>query len=172
MRSFFQSGAVVDNLVSTDKYAAIAEVIARTGVFDSQSQRGSIETAVVSREREQTTGIGHGVAACHGRTRDVDQVIVALGISRAGLDFGAADGQLVHLLFVLATPPGWHRDYLQALAGICKLRRSNFLSSLLAAPANELEIQQRLRGALDDVTASAAIRRRRAKQHGATSEIG
>ncbi len=162
MLSCFQAGAVVDNLVSTDKFTAIAEVIERATVFGDRQQRQSVERAVLARERIETTGIGHGVAACHGRTKEVAEVVVALGISRQGIDFEAGDGEPVHLLFVFATPPGWHRDYLLALAGICKLSKQQFLASLLDGPADEIRIQQRLHDAFTDVTARAARSRKNA----------
>ena len=85
MLSCFQAGAVVDNLVSTDKFTAIAEVIERATVFGDRQQRQSVERAVLARERIETTGIGHGVAACHGRTKEVAEVVVALGVSRQGI---------------------------------------------------------------------------------------
>ena len=140
----FQSGTVVDNLESTDKFAAIHEVVERAGVFADLQQRTAVEHAVQRRERIQSTGIGHGVAAAHGQTDGVGEVKIALGISRRGIDYQALDGQPVRLLFVLATPPDRHRDYLTALAGICRLSKREFFDDLLSRAMTEQELQQRI----------------------------
>ena len=140
----FESGTVVDNLLSTDKFQAIHEVVGRAAVFANGQQRIAVENAVVRREHIQTTGIGHGVAAAHGQTDGVSEVKIALGISRTGIDYHSIDGEPVRLLFVLATPPDNHRDYLTALSGICRLSKRQFFSELLAREMTEQELQQQI----------------------------
>ena len=50
----------------------------------------------------------------------------------------------MRLLFVLATPPDNHRDYLTALSGICRLSKRQFFSGLLARDMTEQELQQQI----------------------------
>ena len=140
----FETGTVVDNLQNTNKFAAIHEVVGRAGVFANGRQRADVEQAVMRRERIQSTGIGHGVAAAHGQTDGVSEVTIALGISRIGIDYHAVDGQPVKLLFVLATPPDRHRDYLTALSGICRLSKRDFFTDLLARDMTERELQEQI----------------------------
>ena len=140
----FESGTVVDHLQSTDKFGAIHEVVGRAAVFANGQERIAVEKAVVRREHIQTTGIGHGVAAAHGQTDGVGEVKIALGISRTGIDYHSVDGEPVHLLFVLATPPDNHRDYLTALSGICRLSKRQFFSDLLTRDMTEQELQQHI----------------------------
>ena len=155
----FESGTVVDNLQSTEKFQAIHEVVGRAAVFADPEQRTAVENAVVRREHIQTTGIGHGVAAAHGQTDGVSEVKIALGISRTGIDYHAVDGEPVRLLFVLATPPNNHRDYLTALSGICRLSKREFFSDLLARDMTEQELQQQIcRAFQDEVERSVAQR--------------
>ncbi len=144
MLSCFQSGTVVDNLTNTDKFQAIHEVVQRAAVFSDAQQRAAVERAVLRRERIQSTGIGHGVAAAHGQTSGVRDVKIALGISRVGIDYEALDGQPVKLLFVLATPPNKYRDYLTALSGICRLSKRDFFEDLLSHNMTEQELQQQI----------------------------
>ena len=146
----FESGTVVDNLQSTEKFQAIHEVVGRAAVFADAEQRTAVENAVVRREHIQTTGIGHGVAAAHGQTDCVSEVKIALGISRTGIDYHAVDGAPVKLLFVLATPPNNHRDYLTALSGICRLSKREFFSDLLGRNMTEQELQQHICQAFQD----------------------
>ena len=155
----FETGTVVDNLQNTDKFAAIHEVVGRAGVFSDGPQRSVVERAVMRRERIQSTGIGHGVAAAHGQTDGVAEVTIALGISRIGIDYHAVDGQPVKLLFVLATPPDRHRDYLTALSGICRLSKRDFFEDLLSRDMTEPELQQQICRAFQDEVARGAATR-------------
>lgn len=155
----FEPGTVVDNLQSTEKYQAIHEVVGRAAVFASGRQRAAVESAVVRREHIQTTGIGHGVAAAHGQTDGVSEVKIALGISRTGIDYHAVDGEPVRLLFVLATPPDNHRDYLTALSGICRLSKRQFFSDLLTRDMTEQELQQQICRAFQDEVDGSYARR-------------
>ena len=155
----FETGTVVDNLRNTDKFAAIHEVVGRAGVFANGRQRAAVEQAVMRREHIQSTGIGHGVAAAHGQTDGVSEVTIALGISRIGIDYHAVDGQPVKLLFVLATPPDRHRDYLTALSGICRLSKRDFFKDLLARDMTERELQEQICFAFqEEVARSSATR--------------
>jgi Kef-type K+ transport system membrane component KefB len=59
--------------------------------------------AVQYREQLMSTGVGHGVAIPHARVEGVTTPVVAVGLSRAGIDFNAADGLPAHLIFLLLT---------------------------------------------------------------------
>lgn len=155
----FEPGTVVDNLQNTDKFAAIHEVVGRALVFADGPRRAAVEQAVMRRERIQSTGIGHGVAAAHGQTEGVSEVTIALGISRTGIDYHAVDGEPVKLLFVLATPPDRHRDYLTALSGICRLSKRDFFKDLLARNMTEQELQQHICRAFREEVARGAAGR-------------
>ncbi|HYN64792.1 MAG TPA: cation:proton antiporter, partial [Candidatus Limnocylindrales bacterium] len=64
-----------------------------------------VQRAVLARESVQATGIGNGVAVPHARLEGLEQPIVGVGISQAGLDFDAPDGQPAHIVFLILTAP-------------------------------------------------------------------
>jgi PTS system nitrogen regulatory IIA component len=109
--------------------------------------RAGFEDAVITRERQQTTGFGHGVAVAHGRVKGVPRVLIALGISRAGIPFDAPDGAPVHLLFVIASPPELSLDYLQALSTLVRCLRDKTDRDRLIDAASAAEIEERMRAA-------------------------
>jgi PTS system nitrogen regulatory IIA component len=122
--SCFRAGSV-HSIAATEKYGAIAELISKAQALSEVADLGLFEDCVVTREKSGSTGIGRGVAVAHGKTPLVDRVIVSLGISRQGIEFGSPDGQPVHLLFLVASPPDKSSEYLMALstiASICKVR--------------------------------------------------
>ena len=75
---------------------------------------------LLEREDLGSTGIGGGVAIPHCKMKDLDEVIVAIGISRRGVDFEAEDHEAVRLLFLVVSPDDKPADHLQSLSAISK----------------------------------------------------
>ena len=74
------------------------------------------------REREQlgSTGIGFSVAIPHCKLPGIDQVKLAVGTSRDGVEFGAVDDKPVHLFFLVLSPTKDPAAHLKSLAAISK----------------------------------------------------
>ncbi len=88
-------------LEAFDKEEAIAElveVLVRDGQIEDRE--GALD-ALYAREDKGSTGIGGGVAIPHTKRPDVDGVALAAGVSRDGVEFDAADGELVYLVFLV-----------------------------------------------------------------------
>lgn len=147
IRHCFQSGTVVSDLNSTDKESAIRELVSRAPVFREIPDLDRFAEAVISRERLQTTGFGHGVAVAHGRVSQAGRVIIGLGLSRQGIPFNAPDGEPVHLLFVIASPPEMNLDYLEALSCLVRALREREVREALLASVETDEIERRIREA-------------------------
>jgi len=111
---------VICCIENTDKFKAISEVVNTCPVFSDLSDRDTFLKEVIKREKIETTGIGRGVAIAHGKLKTIPRVKVGLGLSTKGIDFGAADGKLVHLLFAIGSSPFRQIEYLRALAAIMR----------------------------------------------------
>jgi PTS system nitrogen regulatory IIA component len=141
--TIFCPGAVVFEIKSLDKTNAIKETISTAKVFDCICNKDQFETAVFSRE-EQGSCVGHGVAFVHGKIPEITEMKIALGISRQGINYNAPDGRPVHLLFVVATNPAMHLDYLKRLAILAKMARmEGFRDEILSCFAQE-EVEEKL----------------------------
>ncbi|HSE62993.1 MAG TPA: PTS sugar transporter subunit IIA [Thermoanaerobaculia bacterium] len=114
---------VFPDLAASTVEEALAELsagLARAGLV---KDAGDLARRLSERERLGSTGLGGGVAIPHCKTRDLADVLLAVGVSRKGIDFGAADGVPVTLIFLVVSPsdaPGLH---LQALARISRVIR-------------------------------------------------
>jgi K+:H+ antiporter len=82
-----------------------------------------ITAAVMERECLMPTGLSNGVALPHARLTGLSAPVVAVGLSRAGIDFDAPDGKPAQIIFLLLTP--WHDDgaQLEILADITRIFR-------------------------------------------------
>ena len=78
------------------------------------------------REEECNTGIGLGVAVPHVRARrDEGELFCAIGWSAPGIDYGAQDGQLVHLVFMYYIPGAQKNVYLKEISTLIKAVRKS-----------------------------------------------
>ena len=94
-----------------------------------------VRRAIAAREREGSTGIGRGIAIPHMKEcTHVREISAVFGRSRAGVDYGATDGELVHVFFLLLTPPGADSEHVRLMRRIVSLSRDrNTLHHLIHA---------------------------------------
>ncbi len=78
---------------------------------------------ILERERLGSTGIGDGVAIPHGKMKKLKSVLCAFGRSAKGIDFGAVDGQPVHIFFLLLAPEETAGLHLKMLSRISRVVR-------------------------------------------------
>jgi mannitol/fructose-specific phosphotransferase system IIA component (Ntr-type) len=88
---------------------------------------------LLARERLDTTCLGNEIALPHARTEHVNEIVVAVGRSDAGVHFENGN-QNVRLMFVLGTPKSNPGDYLQVVSALCKiLKEASNREALLQA---------------------------------------
>jgi len=76
---------------------------------------------VQKRELECNTGIGLGVGIPHIRARrEEGEIFCAIGWSAQGIDYGAADGKLVHLVVMYYIPGAQKNVYLKEVSTLVK----------------------------------------------------
>ena len=94
--------------------------------------------ALEERERLGSTGFGRCVAMPHARIDGINRPLAAVIRLADPVDFAAADGLPVELVFGLLSPAQAGASHLQALAAISRLVRDDSTQdALLAAPDAE-----------------------------------
>ena len=88
-------------LEALDKEEAIAELVELLVRAGKVNDREAVLAALYAREEKGSTGIGGGVAIPHAKHPDLAGVVLAVGVSRDGIEFDAADGELVYLVFLV-----------------------------------------------------------------------
>jgi mannitol/fructose-specific phosphotransferase system IIA component (Ntr-type) len=76
---------------------------------------------VLAREQKMSTGIGFGVAVPHAKHENIQEIKVAVGVSREGIPFDAIDDENVHLLFIMISPVNTAGPHVQMLSAISKI---------------------------------------------------
>ncbi|MFH1784405.1 MAG: PTS sugar transporter subunit IIA [bacterium] len=133
-------GAVAVDLKSKDKKGVINELVDLMLKAKKISDKDKIIKILLEREELGSTGIGQGIAIPHGKTNQVDEVVVAFGSSKQGVDFEALDGESVFLVFLLLAPMESSGVHLKALAKISRLLKDKYFRQALRDAKNADEV--------------------------------
>lgn len=79
---------------------------------------------LLTRDRLDTTCLGHGIALPHARTAHLQKIVLAVGRTVSPIIFDQTSDP-VRLFFVLGTPRAKPGDYLTVLSTLCKLLRDS-----------------------------------------------
>lgn len=127
-----------------DILCRLSELIANAFALDS----GLVLEYLEERERLGSTGFGRGVAIPHARMPHLNRPVAALLKLERPVEFAAADGLPVDLVFGLLSPANSGATHLHALAAISRLVRDEGVHDALSdAPDAEA-----LYGVLTNVT--------------------
>jgi PTS system nitrogen regulatory IIA component len=110
--------------------AQLVEPVRASG-FAREPER--LLAALVERERMMTTAVGHGVALPHPRHVLAGMFAepgISLGVCREGTDFGAVDGEPVHLFFLICATR--EENHLQLMAKVSWLTQQQDVRERLA----------------------------------------
>ncbi|MCI1985437.1 MAG: fructose PTS transporter subunit IIA [Lactobacillus sp.] len=90
------------NLNAIDKKDAITQLAQGLKAADYIDDVAAFIKDIYVRESEGITGIGQGVAIPHGKSDDVQNVGVAIGILNHGIEWETLDDQLVNIVILFA----------------------------------------------------------------------
>ncbi len=139
--------SIVDEVQATDKKGALRELAEaiRTSRKPAGYKASDVLTALLKREKMGTTGMGGGIALPHAKVEGLSTLYGAFGRSKEGVDFGAVDGERVHLMFVLVSPPSQANEHLAALKRISAGIRLPNMTKFLKAAKGAKEVWDLLR---------------------------
>lgn len=131
------AGSTVDEVL-----AEMAVGLARAGAVNDGED---VARRLVERERMGSTGLGDGLAIPHCKLRELSQVVLAVGVSRRGIDFVSSDGVPVTLVFLVLSPADAPALHLQALARISRVIRLPGVAETLRRSETAAEIAAALK---------------------------
>lgn len=134
-------------LTSRSKDEVLRELVQLAMPEADATARDRTVTAVLDREALLSTGIGLGIAIPHGRTSDVETIILTAGLAIDGIDFDALDGRPVTLFFLLLGPAQAAGAHVRALGRISRILRHESVRDALNVAASAEEFLELLVGA-------------------------
>jgi PTS system nitrogen regulatory IIA component len=107
-------------LKATTKESALRELVKLLKL--SASAQKSLLATLMAREDMGSTGVGGGIAIPHCRSLVVGDLVVAVGRSKAGINYQSMDGKRAYLFFLIVAPPlGDPSQYLIALGKVAQV---------------------------------------------------
>ncbi len=125
---------IILDLKAKEKTAALEEIVDNLEEQKEIPDKKDFLQAMIEREKAKSTGIGRGIALPHAKTKSLKKPVIAFARSQEGIDFESLDGKPVHLIFALGSSEMQEDFYLDALARLASLLRSErFRRSLIEA---------------------------------------
>jgi len=131
-----ETGEVSPRQLREAKERLIREMVTVMETSGRVGNPSKLITDLCNREKKASTAIGHGIAVPHVRTYQAKELIIAIGRSRDGIEFGAPDGEPVHLFFAMAAPPYDDALYLKVFKALAENLRFDYFRERL------MEIEQ------------------------------
>jgi fructose-specific phosphotransferase system IIA component len=121
--SIIKAEDIITDLAGSTKEEVIAELVDILDKNGKLENRDEVLEDVFKREKTMSTGMEHGIALPHAKTDGVNDIAVAVGIKKTGVDFDALDGEKSTLFFLTVSPKktsGPHIQFLAAAAALLK----------------------------------------------------
>lgn len=118
--SLLSPTSVLCQYTSSSKKRILEEISEHLSEQFPDMNANTIFSALISREKLGSTGIGNGIAIPHCRIPDCTKTIAMLITLNSGIDFDAIDNEKVDVIFVLLVPEGANENHLKTLAQIAE----------------------------------------------------
>jgi len=142
----------LDSLKSADKIGVIREMVeeaASRGKIRAEDVEDVIKR-ILKREQQGSTGIGNGVAIPHIKQYPgVSEMVVVVGRTGHGVDFGAVDGQPCRLFFLILTPKKQTEEHIKVLRRIAAIARDAELCTYLTKEKDPKQLMRVLDAACE-----------------------
>jgi Kef-type K+ transport system membrane component KefB/mannitol/fructose-specific phosphotransferase system IIA component (Ntr-type) len=100
------------------KKEVITELVDMLAARGKLANRDMVLKDVLEREEVMNTGMDNGIALPHAKTDGVEDIAVAVGVKKEGIDFGSLDGEKSRLFILMISPKRATAPYLEFLAAV------------------------------------------------------
>jgi mannitol/fructose-specific phosphotransferase system IIA component (Ntr-type) len=125
---------------------AVRQLIGLLSANEQVTEPEGFLEKVLDRERAGPGVVEHGVAFPHARTDLVQQIVLAIGRSRAGIPFGK-EGKRARLIFLIGVPQRLVSDYLVCVGALARMAKDDDIRARLLGAVTPEEFVTILRSA-------------------------
>ncbi len=128
---------VFERMEKDEVMTALCDAVASS---DSIVDKDMFHADIVERENIMSTGIGLGIAIPHAKSDYARDIVIAIGVVKEGVDWGALDNAPVNFVVMIAANTEQHNDYLKVLAKVALVLKSEKkrMTLLNAASVDEI----------------------------------
>ncbi|HSQ40712.1 MAG TPA: PTS sugar transporter subunit IIA [Fibrobacteraceae bacterium] len=112
---------IIINSECQNKAGILREMVDVLAQAFSLKHRDEILEAVLSREKQKSTGIGCGLAVPHAKVDYVDRMCMVAATVPKGIDFDTLDKEPVYLLMLIVSPSNTVGPHIKALSSVARI---------------------------------------------------
>lgn len=132
----------VADLKSRDKDGALRELCSLIASSKNIGDPAAFQKAILAREAILSTGIGLGLALPHAKVASVKDFTIAIGRSKAGIEWDSLDGGPVHIVVMIGANDKQAAEYTKVLAAIVTKVKGEDVRKRVMAAATPADIQR------------------------------
>jgi PTS system nitrogen regulatory IIA component len=136
---------IVINLKGRTKETVIKELLDILSTQGKLMDRTIVLNDLLDRERTMSTAIPNGIALPHAKTNAVQELTVAIGIKKFGLDFDSPFDDKTNIIILALAPPSKAKSLYKFLLAITTALNDDTLRSKVLAAKTPDEIVALLR---------------------------
>ena len=140
LRQALRPEVVKLRLEATTKDEAIRELVQILDDAGCLPDPAEALRVVEGRERVMSTGMENGLAIPHGKTDTVPQLVVAMGLKPAGIEFDSVDGDPATILLITVSPASKSGPHLRFMADVTRLLRDGEMREQVLTAASPSEV--------------------------------
>ncbi|NCB02231.1 MAG: PTS sugar transporter subunit IIA [Spirochaetia bacterium] len=120
LKNILNPSVISTNLKSADKEGVIKELleILISAKLIPSNQKELVFNDLMDREKKMSTGIQHGVAIPHAKTKVVKSLVACIGVKESGVDFASLDGEPSTIFIMTLSPIDRVGPHVQFLADV------------------------------------------------------
>ena len=123
------------DLKSPDRHGALRELCSAIATSKNIGDAKAFQKAILDREAILSTGIGLGLAMPHAKVASVKDFTLAIGRSKAGIEWESLDGAPVHIAVMIGANDKQAAEYTRVLAAIVTRMKDESVRERLMAAA-------------------------------------
>jgi PTS system nitrogen regulatory IIA component len=143
--NFIQTENINHNLKGCSKESIINELLDILEANGKLLDRSIAHRDILEREKDKTTGIPNGIAIPRAKTAAVQDLAIAIGIKKSGIDFDSPLDDKTRIIILALAPPDKSKPLYDFLLAITAALNDDTLRSKILAAKNPDEIVDLLR---------------------------
>ncbi|MEW6457292.1 MAG: PTS sugar transporter subunit IIA [Acidobacteriota bacterium] len=146
LSNLLKKDLIITNLTQKDREGILQEMIGFLKKKKLISDHKDLFKKLLEREKQVTTAIADGIAIPHCKSKEIEESIIVLGISKEGANFNSINGKPTHIFFLVISPLELSSHHLQILALVAHMaKKGEHLRDRLLKKESEEEIIKAIR---------------------------
>jgi PTS system nitrogen regulatory IIA component len=135
-----RAGNIIFNLKGKTKETVIRELLDLLSTQGKLIDRTIVLNDLLDREQTMSTAIPNGIAIPHAKTNAVQELTVAIGIRKSGLDFDSPFDDKTRIIILSLAPPRKAKSLYKFLLAITTVLNDDTLRSKILAAKTPAEV--------------------------------